>query len=196
MADLEAVVRRFFEQVWNQGNVVAAGDFLAAEFTSHNAFDVTILGPDRYGRAVLDYRAAFPDLTVTLEDVFASGDRVYSGNTTAASAPTASSRSVVGVGVAEHPAGAVDVEDHRQRAGGAGRFDDAHPHRAGRAALDADPFLVDRRLLYVAGLDLVDGLAAFRGGHLIQERRGIGGLAELDSLGLEHRFDLCHGCLL
>jgi len=76
MADLEAVVRRFFEQVWNQGNVVAAGDFLAAEFTSHNAFDVAILGPDDYGRAVLDYRRAFPDLTVTLEDVFAAGDRV------------------------------------------------------------------------------------------------------------------------
>ena len=76
MADPEADVPRFFEQVWNRGNVVAAGDFLAAEFTSHNAFDVTILGPDQYGRAVLDYRAAFPDLTVTVEDVFASGDRV------------------------------------------------------------------------------------------------------------------------
>ena len=76
MADPEADVRRFFEEVWNQGNVAAAGDFLAAEFTSHNTFDVAILGPDGYGRAVLDYRRAFPDLTVTLEDVFAAGDRV------------------------------------------------------------------------------------------------------------------------
>ena len=76
MASLEANVRRFFEEVWNQGNVVAAEDFLAAEFTSHNTFDVTMLGPDEYGRAVLDYRTAFPDLTVTLEDVFGSGDRV------------------------------------------------------------------------------------------------------------------------
>ena len=76
MANLEADVRRFFEEVWNQGNVVAAGDFLATEFTSHNTFDVSILGPDGYGRAVLDYRRAFPDLTVTLEDVFASRDRI------------------------------------------------------------------------------------------------------------------------
>jgi predicted ester cyclase len=76
MANLEANVRRFFEEVWNQGNVAATKDFLAAEFTSHNTFDVTILGPHEYGRAVLDYRTAFPDLTVTLEDVFASGDRV------------------------------------------------------------------------------------------------------------------------
>ena len=50
MASLEANVRRFFEEVWNQGNVVAAEDFLAAEFTSHNTFDVTMLGPDEYGR--------------------------------------------------------------------------------------------------------------------------------------------------
>src|SRR5947209_9207723 len=76
MADIEANVRRFFDEVWNQGHVVAAGDFLASEFTSHNTFDVTILGPDQYGAAVLDYRTAFPDLTVTLEDVFASEDRV------------------------------------------------------------------------------------------------------------------------
>ena len=76
MANLEADVRRFFEEVWNQGNVVAARDFLATEFTSHNTFDVSILGPDGYGRAVLDYRMAFPDLTVTLEDVFASRDRI------------------------------------------------------------------------------------------------------------------------
>ena len=44
MANLEANVRRFFEEVWNQGNVVVADEFLAAEFTSHNNFDVTILG--------------------------------------------------------------------------------------------------------------------------------------------------------
>jgi len=76
MADTEADVRRFFEEVWNQGNAAAAADFLAAEFTSHNSFDVRISGPDEYGRAALDYRVAFPDLTVTIEDVFAVGDRV------------------------------------------------------------------------------------------------------------------------
>jgi predicted ester cyclase len=76
MIDVESAVRRFFEDVWNQGNAAAAGDFLAAEFTGHNAFEVPISGPDQYGEAVLAYRSAFPDLTVTLEDVFGSGDRV------------------------------------------------------------------------------------------------------------------------
>ena len=76
VSDVEVSVRRFFEQVWNQGNVAAAADFLADEFTSHNTVDVTVLGPSDYGQSVLAYRVAFPDLRTTLEDVFASGDRV------------------------------------------------------------------------------------------------------------------------
>src|SRR4051794_27779111 len=76
MSDVETAVRRFFEEVWNHGNVAAAGDFLAANFVSHNSFDVAMLGPDQYGQAVLAYREAFPDLRTTLEDVFAAGDRV------------------------------------------------------------------------------------------------------------------------
>ena len=62
VSEVEAAVRRFFEEVWNQGNVVAAPDFLAAGFVSHNTVDVAVLGPDEYGRSVLGYRAAFPDL--------------------------------------------------------------------------------------------------------------------------------------
>ena len=76
MSEVEAAVRRFFEEVWIKGNVTAAGDFLAAEFVSHNTVDVRVLGPDEYGRSVLGYRAAFPDLQTTLEDVFAVRDRV------------------------------------------------------------------------------------------------------------------------
>jgi hypothetical protein len=53
---------------------------------------------------------------------------------------------VVGMGVAEDPAGAVDVEDDRQGASGAGRLDDPRPDRVGRATVDGDPLLVDVRL--------------------------------------------------
>jgi predicted ester cyclase len=74
--DNKAAARRFFEDVWNRGDVSRAGDFLDARFVSHNPFDVSLLGPDEYGQGVTAYRAAFPDLTVTLEDVFAEGDRV------------------------------------------------------------------------------------------------------------------------
>jgi predicted ester cyclase len=76
VSDVERAVRRFFDEVWNNGNVAAAADFLAAGFVSHNTVDVTVLGPQEYGRSVVGYREAFPDHVTTLEDVFAVGDRV------------------------------------------------------------------------------------------------------------------------
>lgn len=74
--ELRAAVRRFFDEVWNKGDVGEAETFLAPAFVSHNPFDVRIVGPLEYGGAVTDYRAAFPDLHTTLEDVLVDGDRV------------------------------------------------------------------------------------------------------------------------
>src|SRR3954454_5746810 len=42
----------------------------------HNTFDVVVQGSDQYAQAVRGYRAAVPDLVVTLEDVLVDGDRV------------------------------------------------------------------------------------------------------------------------
>jgi steroid delta-isomerase-like uncharacterized protein len=74
--DTKAAVRRFFQDVWNDGNVAEAARFLAPEFVSHNGFGVSIVGPEEYGRAVLAYRTAFPDLVTTVEDALADADRV------------------------------------------------------------------------------------------------------------------------
>ena len=74
--ELRAAVRRFFDEVWNNGNVGEAEAFLAPEFVSHNSFDVAIVGSRAYGEAVTSYRAAFPDFHTTLEDVLVDGDRV------------------------------------------------------------------------------------------------------------------------
>jgi steroid delta-isomerase-like uncharacterized protein len=74
--EVKALVRHFFEEVWNKGNVAETKSFLAPEFVSHNFLDVRIVGPSEYGGAVADYRAAFPDLHTTLEDVLVDGDRV------------------------------------------------------------------------------------------------------------------------
>jgi predicted ester cyclase len=72
----EVAVRRFFQNVWNDGDVSRAKEFIAEGFVSHNTLNVAILGPDEYGQAVTTYRAAFPDLVTTIEDVFAVGDRI------------------------------------------------------------------------------------------------------------------------
>jgi hypothetical protein len=83
------------------------------------------------------------------------------------------------VRVAEHPAGAVHVEDHRKRAGSALRLDDPDFDRAGRSALDVDPLFVDLGLEDRGVLDAVDRLAAILRSQLVEERRGGCGVDEL-----------------
>jgi predicted ester cyclase len=74
--EVRVAARRFFEEVWNNGNVREAAAFFAPGFVSHNTLDVRIVGPSEYGAAVTAYRAAFPDFHTTLEDVLVDGDRV------------------------------------------------------------------------------------------------------------------------
>ena len=74
--DTKAAARRFFEEGWNKGDVAEVKAFLADEFVSHNSLNFTISSSDDYFRGVVAYRAAFPDLITSVEDVIAEGDRV------------------------------------------------------------------------------------------------------------------------
>ena len=77
---------------------------------------------------------------------------------------------IVGAGVAEHPAAAVHVEDHRERAGGTGRAEHAHAHVADVGG-DGDPALVDRQLVDRRGLHVIEHLPRLGGRELVEERR-------------------------
>jgi steroid delta-isomerase-like uncharacterized protein len=72
----KAAARRFFEKGWNTGDPAEVKAFLGDQFTSHNSLNFAIQSSDDYCRGVVAYRAAFPDLVVTVEDVIAAGDRV------------------------------------------------------------------------------------------------------------------------
>jgi hypothetical protein len=72
--------------------------------------------------------------------------------------------------VAEDPAGAVHGEDRRQCARRALRADDPDRHVAARSG-DAQLLDVCGRLVHLAGLHLVDGLAALLGAEVEQVRR-------------------------
>jgi steroid delta-isomerase-like uncharacterized protein len=74
--DNKAAVRRFFEDAWNKGDVAQVKAFLADELVSHNSLDFTIQSSDDYCQGLVAYRAAFPDLITSVEDVIAEGDRV------------------------------------------------------------------------------------------------------------------------
>ncbi len=109
------------------------------------------LDPARDGVVLLD-RDRIARLRGTA--VLGEHDRRFSADSKLADEPVMRER------VAEHPAGTVQVDDHRQRSGRPARLDDPDAHLTRRAALDVHPLLVDRRLRDLAGLHLVDCLAA------------------------------------
>jgi steroid delta-isomerase-like uncharacterized protein len=71
----ESVVRRFFEELWNDGDLDCADDVLAAAHV-HHLGDDRLEGPDALKDAVRGFRTAFPDLHFALEDVVSDRDRV------------------------------------------------------------------------------------------------------------------------
>jgi steroid delta-isomerase-like uncharacterized protein len=72
----KAIVRRFFEEVWNKGNVAAVDEFMATDYVDHSIPPGLPPGTEGLKQANITYHTAFPDLKATLEDIFAEGDRV------------------------------------------------------------------------------------------------------------------------
>ena len=66
--------RRYFEEVWNRGDFVVAGELLARDYVDHDSSYPP--GPEGVRAEMSMYRSAFPDLRFTVEDVIAEGDRV------------------------------------------------------------------------------------------------------------------------
>ena len=73
----KTLVREFLEQVWNERNLAAIEDTLAASYVNHNtsagAFPP---GPETYRQFAARFLDAFPDLHTTIEQVVAEGDKV------------------------------------------------------------------------------------------------------------------------
>jgi steroid delta-isomerase-like uncharacterized protein len=72
----QATLRRFVEEFWNKGNRAVVDEVFAADFQDRNPFaGVT---PDREGlkQAIVAYRNAFADQSLTIDDLIAAGDKV------------------------------------------------------------------------------------------------------------------------
>jgi predicted ester cyclase len=72
----KALVRGFFEEVWVKGNVAAVDEFMAADYFEHPRPSTLPHGTEGLKQLIAAYRTAFPDLKMTLDDIFAEGDRV------------------------------------------------------------------------------------------------------------------------
>ncbi len=72
----KALARRFLEEGWDKGNLKVLDEVLAPNFVDHNP--PPGLSGDREGQkqAITMWRAAFPDLKSTIEDLIVEGDKV------------------------------------------------------------------------------------------------------------------------
>jgi steroid delta-isomerase-like uncharacterized protein len=72
----KALVRTFFEEAWGKGNVAAVDEFMAAEYVEHPRPYTLPPGTEGLKQLIAAYRTAFPDLKMTLDDIFAEGEMV------------------------------------------------------------------------------------------------------------------------
>jgi predicted ester cyclase len=69
------VVRRFFEEVWNAGDLQVADELVAASHVHHISGEA-MSGPQAVKDMVLYLRGAFPDLRIVIEDELLAVDKV------------------------------------------------------------------------------------------------------------------------
>lgn len=73
-----AVLRRFIEEAWNKGNVSVVDDLFSQDYLHHPAYlvDRELRGAEGIKQLINSYRSAFPDIRVTIEDMFGDRDEV------------------------------------------------------------------------------------------------------------------------
>jgi len=74
----KALVRRWFEEVWNQGREETIDELFAAHGIGYGLGDTDIPthGPAEFKLFAKNLRGAIPDIHMTIEDIMAEGDKV------------------------------------------------------------------------------------------------------------------------
>ena len=73
----KATVHRFYEEVWNKGNVDFSYEVFADDYVRHDLRPTKALpGPEGQRKIAADFRAAFPDLEWTVDLILGEGDLV------------------------------------------------------------------------------------------------------------------------
>lgn len=77
--DNKALIRRWFEEVWNKGREEAIDEMFAEDGIAHGLSDETgepLSGPTGFKPFFRMFRDAFPDIQVVVEDTVTEGDKV------------------------------------------------------------------------------------------------------------------------
>ena len=75
----KALIERWFEEVWNQGNAKVIDELLAEDGVIHGLADASgqpVRGIEAFHEFHNQFRGAFSGLHISVDDVIAEGDRV------------------------------------------------------------------------------------------------------------------------
>jgi steroid delta-isomerase-like uncharacterized protein len=79
----KGLVRRFYDEVWNNGNVDVTNEVFADDYVRHDLRPTKALpGPAGQAKVATDFRTAFPDLRMRVDLLVAEGDLVAARWTT------------------------------------------------------------------------------------------------------------------
>lgn len=104
----KAIIRRWLDEGWSQGNLAVADELIDPNFVVHGAGGQTVpSGPEGAKQLVAAWRAGFPDGRMTIDDLFAEGDKAairmtWTGTHTGSFygyAPTGRQVSVTSIGI-------------------------------------------------------------------------------------------------
>ena len=77
-AENKAQLRRIYEEMFNQGNLVIADELIAPDFLNHAAPPGSNRGPESMRQLITMLNTAFPDMHYTIEALVAEGDTMVS----------------------------------------------------------------------------------------------------------------------
>ena len=116
----KALVRRYFEEVWDKGNLDVAEELLTTTFVRYGptGTEGVVRGLEAFKHLVSMYRSAFPDLRIPIEDLIGEGDRVVIRWTARGThqgelmgnAPTGNQLSVTGILIGRVSGGKIEEE--------------------------------------------------------------------------------------
>lgn len=76
-AENKALMRRWFEEVWNRGNGAAIAEMFVSDGKCYGFPDPDgFVGIEGFVETHKNFRSAFPDIRIAIDDMIAEGDRV------------------------------------------------------------------------------------------------------------------------
>jgi predicted ester cyclase len=117
----EALVRRYFEEIWDKGNLDLIDELFTTNFVRHGPVGTErgeVRGLERFKGLVNSYRTGLSDLRIPIEDLIAEGDRVVTRWTAhgthqgelLGNAPTGNRATVTGILVDRVSGGKIEEE--------------------------------------------------------------------------------------